>query len=69
MNFIIKLPHLAYHAIPFKQDLVGVPRFVVILCHVSVINSTFQDLPTLVELGFFWPVVNSGGFTDHEIGT
>lgn len=68
MNFVIKLPHLADCAILFKQNLVSVPRFVVVLCHVAVVNNIFQDLPALVELSFFWPIVNCCGFTDKKIG-
>jgi hypothetical protein len=69
MNFVVKLPHLAYCTIFFKQDLISVARFVIVLSHVPIVNNIFQDLPALVELSFVWSVVDRGGFTDHKISS
>ena len=69
MNFVIELPHLTNCAVFFKQNLVSVTRFVIVLCNIPVVNYIFQDLLALVELSFVRSVVDRGGFTDKKIRT
>jgi hypothetical protein len=58
VNFVVKLLHLTYCTVFFKENFVHVATLVVVVCYVPITYYTLEYLAALVCLCFFGPVVN-----------
>lgn len=67
--FVVKLLHLAYSPILFKEYFVHISTLVVIVGHIPIANDSFQNLLSLISLRFLRSIIDCYSLRYHKVIT